>query len=138
MKKIIRLTESDLINLVNRVLQEQSVAGAPNMGVISKPKTKSIGGGNNFKAEANVEDDMVMQFPVVEFWYGNQGVEMFFKDVTKGNGNKILKVYNFEGPIFDELGNKKIYRDSVFINVNLDNWKNIAKKNNIPVSEVTE
>jgi hypothetical protein len=37
MKKVIKLTESDLINIVKRVLEEQSVVGAPNNGVISKP-----------------------------------------------------------------------------------------------------
>lgn len=133
MKKIVRLNESDLINIVKKILKEQSSVGVNKKKPISKSLT-----GSNFKAEANVEDDMVMQFPVVEFWVGNRGVEMFFKDVTKGNNNKILKVYNFEGPIFDELGNRKIYRDSAFMNINSNNWKNIAKKNNIPVSEVME
>jgi hypothetical protein len=38
MKKIIKLKESDLINIVKRVLEEQSVAGAPNMGMTNKPQ----------------------------------------------------------------------------------------------------
>lgn len=41
MKKIIKLTESDLINIVKRVLKEQSVIGAPNYGTTnSQPPTK--------------------------------------------------------------------------------------------------
>ena len=48
MKKIIKLTESDLIRIVQRVLEEQSVVGAlkdaaerltPNMGMTNKPQT---------------------------------------------------------------------------------------------------
>lgn len=38
MKKVIKLTESDLINIVKRVLEEQSVVGAPNYGTMSEPK----------------------------------------------------------------------------------------------------
>jgi len=38
MKKVIKLTESDLINIVKRVLEEQSVIGAPNYGMTSKTK----------------------------------------------------------------------------------------------------
>ena len=34
MKKVIRLTESDLIRIVKRVVSEQSVVGAPNHGMI--------------------------------------------------------------------------------------------------------
>lgn len=39
MKKVIKLTESDLINIVKRVINEQSVVGAPNMGMTNKPQT---------------------------------------------------------------------------------------------------
>jgi hypothetical protein len=41
MKKIIKLKESDLIRIVNRVLNEQSVIGAPNMGVTTQTKSKT-------------------------------------------------------------------------------------------------
>ena len=42
MKKIIKLTESDLINIVKRVMNEQSVVGAPNYGTTnSQPPTKT-------------------------------------------------------------------------------------------------
>jgi len=44
MKKVIRLTESDLEQIVKRVLKEQSVAGAPNFGMI----TPGIGNKNLF------------------------------------------------------------------------------------------
>jgi len=36
MGKIVRLTESELINLVRKAINEQSVVGAPNYGMISK------------------------------------------------------------------------------------------------------
>jgi hypothetical protein len=40
MSKIIKLTESDLIQIINKVLNEQSVIGAPNNGVISSNTPK--------------------------------------------------------------------------------------------------
>ena len=40
MKKIIKLTEDDLINIVKKVLEEQSVVGAPNYGTIQLHPTK--------------------------------------------------------------------------------------------------
>jgi len=36
MKKVVKLKESDLVDIIKRVLDEQSVAGAPNGGTISK------------------------------------------------------------------------------------------------------
>jgi len=42
MKKIIKLKESDLINIVKQVLEEQSVIGAPNYGMTSEPTKKII------------------------------------------------------------------------------------------------
>lgn len=39
MKKIVKVTESELVNIIKRVLKEQSVVGAPNMGTISKKST---------------------------------------------------------------------------------------------------
>lgn len=42
MKKIVKLTESELIDLVKRVINEQSVIGAPNSGMIKiKPEPKA-------------------------------------------------------------------------------------------------
>lgn len=43
MKKTIRITESELTNIINSIINEQSVIGAPNFGTItmpSKPKNK--------------------------------------------------------------------------------------------------
>jgi hypothetical protein len=40
MSKIIKLTESDLIHIIHKVLNEQSVIGAPNNGVISSNTPK--------------------------------------------------------------------------------------------------
>ena len=42
MKKIIKLTESDLINIVKRVLEEQSVMGAPFFPTIPATPKKTI------------------------------------------------------------------------------------------------
>jgi hypothetical protein len=38
MSKVIKLTESDLEMIVKRVIEEQSVIGAPNMGITNKPQ----------------------------------------------------------------------------------------------------
>lgn len=46
MNKIIKLSESDLINIVKKVLKEQSVIGAPNYGVIGAPNYGVINGKN--------------------------------------------------------------------------------------------
>jgi hypothetical protein len=132
MKKIIRLTESDLINLVNRVIKEQSVVGAPNMGMTKKiPNNKKLAN-SNFKAEATVEDDMLMQFPVIQI-NNYEVVEMFLKDPISG---KVLLVKNFGGPIYAENGKTKIYRDSSFNNITSKNWRTIATKYKIPVSDM--
>ena len=66
-----------------------------------------INGVSSFKAKATVEDDMMMEFPIVEFSYGGFGVTMFIKHPTNG---KLLNVENFEGPIFE--GSKQVFRDS--------------------------
>lgn len=42
MKKVIKLTESDLMNIVKRVMSEQSVVGAPNNGTITRPKAPLV------------------------------------------------------------------------------------------------
>jgi hypothetical protein len=51
MGKVIKLTESDLEMIVKKVLKEQSVAGAPNYGMITpqniNPKNLKIGDGGN-------------------------------------------------------------------------------------------
>tara|TARA_R110000868_G_scaffold384955_1_gene652649 strand:+ start:324 stop:806 length:483 start_codon:yes stop_codon:yes gene_type:complete len=42
MKKVIRLTESDLMRLVKKVINEQSVVGAPNHGMIPSNRGESL------------------------------------------------------------------------------------------------
>ena len=117
------------------VMTEQSIDGAIDW---VKDKVKSIlpNSSSSFKADATVEDDMVMEFPVIKFHYDNNGVEMFIKD-----GNKTLYVSSsdteFKGPIFDAQSDKEIYTDSIFANIDTTNWKAIAKKHNIPVSKIT-
>jgi len=110
------------------VIKEQSIGDAVNWAKdkINSLSPKTI---SSFKAQATVEDDMSMSFPVVEFNYDNSDVTMFFKE-----GNQILNVKNFEGPIYDRLTKK--YDRSYFRNINSKNWKTIAKQYNIPVSEV--
>jgi hypothetical protein len=117
------------------VMTEQSIDGAIDW---VKDKVKSIlpNSGSSFKAQATVEGDMVMEFPVIKFHYDNNGVEMFIKNMD----GKTLYVHSsgteFKGPIFDTQSGKKKYTDSIFTNIDTTNWKSIAKKHNIPVSEV--
>jgi hypothetical protein len=116
------------------VITEQSISGAVDW---VKDKVKSVlpNSGGSFKADATVEGDMVMEFPVIKFHYDNNGVEMFIKD-----DGKTLYVSSsgteFKGPIFDTQSGKKKYTDSIFTNIDTTNWKTIAKKHNIPVSQV--
>jgi hypothetical protein len=110
------------------VILEQSVGDAVNW---VKDKVKDITG-SSFKTRAVVEGDMLIDFPIVAFYYGNRGVNMFIKDPSNG---KTLRVDNFEGPIFD--GSIQKYKSSIFKNINSNNWKLIAKQNNIPVSKIT-
>ena len=114
------------------VMTEQSLGGVIDW---AKEKINSALGNSSFKAQATVEDDMVMEFSVVDIQYSKgSGVNMRIKDQT--DGNKLLYVNNFEGPIFDVQSGKKKYTDSIFTNINSNNWKSIAKQNKIPVSEV--
>ena len=112
------------------VMTEQSIGGAIDW---VKEKVKSILP-ISFKAEATVEGDMVMEFPVVDINYSKGGyVDMRIKDPINGD---ILFVQNFEGPIFKAENSSKKYKSSYFTNINTKNWKTIAKQNNIPVSEI--
>jgi hypothetical protein len=117
------------------VISEQSIESAVDW---VKDKVKSIlpNSGSSFKAQATVEGDMVTEFPVIKFHYDNNGVEMFIKNMD----GKTLYVSSsgteFKGPIFDTQSGKKKYTDSIFTNIDKTNWKTIAKKHNIPVSQV--
>jgi|688.fasta_scaffold322426_3 hypothetical protein len=111
------------------VISEQSIGGAIDW---VKEKVKSILP-SSFKAEATVEGDMVMEFPVVDINYNKGGyVDMRIKDPINGD---ILFVQNFEGPIFKAENSSKKYKSSYFTNINTKNWKTIAKQNKIPVFE---
>jgi hypothetical protein len=120
------------------VISEQSIDGAVEW---VKDKVKSIlpNSGSSFKTQATVEGDMVMEFEVVKFQeYSSGRVAMFIKDQI--DGNKLLYVRSkdteFMGPIFDAKSNTKKYTDSIFTDIDIKNWKTIAKQNNIPVSKV--
>ena len=98
---------------------------------------QSIGAGaktpinNRFTSEAIVEDDMVMMFPVKSISYKNGKLNMTIYDGTE---KKDLYVINFKGPIYDAKTNQKVYTDSFFQNINMNNYKQIAKTNNIPIT----
>ena len=79
---------------------------------------------SNFKAEANVEDDMVMQFRVKGLSYIDGDVGMTIEDPTT---KKDLIVWNFQGPIRDSQTNKVVYKRSVFKNINKNNYQQIAR-----------
>ena len=122
MRKIVRLTEQDLVKLVKKVVKEQS----------SLNKKTS-----NFKAYAHVEGDMVMEFPVVSFTDGNRYGAGVVMNIIHPVNNKELYVKNFEGPIYDFTTKKMVYTSSDFSNINVKNYKQIAQSQNIPVSVMT-
>jgi len=80
---------------------------------------------SNFQAEANVEDDMVMQFRVKGLnKYINGKVGMTIEDPTT---KKDLIVLNFQGPIRDVQTDKVVYNRSEFKNINKNNYEQIAR-----------
>ena len=120
MKKIIKLTENDLIKLVKKVIQEQNM------------------GNKGLEISATVEGDMSMTFRVLEFVIqnGKIGMVLKHKDAPLGKDpNRVLVVYNFGGPIFDKKTGQKIYTDVSFGNIGSDNFMNLAKQNGIPVTK---
>jgi hypothetical protein len=143
MKKIVKLTEQDLVRIIKKVIQEQPDSkfdtpynkafvsnSAKNKPTTNKPTTNKP---TNFNATAVVEDDMYMEFPVVKFTVSGSNVKMFFNDDSYSSGTKFLYVNNFGGPIYDTSTNKVIYRDSNFQNINNGNYKQISKSQNIPM-----
>jgi hypothetical protein len=143
MKKTIRLTEQDLVRLVKKIIKEQPdekfdtpynkelMRNSQNL----QKNTANINKPSNFKAEANVEDDMMMDFPVIEFTIDYDKVDMFIIDPVS---KKRLYVTDFKGPIYDPSNSKTIYKNSYFTNINKQNYKQIAKSNNIPIGEILE
>jgi hypothetical protein len=143
MKKIIRLTEQDLVRLVRKIVKEQPdekfdtpynkefMRNSKN----KKTNTTNINTPTNFKAMATVEDDMVMEFSVINFTVDGDRVDMFIIDPVS---KKRLYVTNFDGPIYDPSNSKVVYKNSIFQNVNKRNYNQIAKSKNIPVEFVME
>ena len=127
------------------VMTEQSIGGAIDWvkdtakRVLPKPLIdlgkKFINSISSFKANAVIEDDMSVSLDVVGFVVSNDKVVMYFKD---SDDNTILFVENFEGPVYKTGMDGKIkYRDISFSNIDMNNWKNIAKEHNIQVSKIT-
>jgi hypothetical protein len=120
MKKIVKLTEGQLLDIIKQVIKESEASiAAPN------PQTTAP---NQFKAQATVEGDMVMSFPVTGFSdiYGTITMEMI-DPVSKEK----LYVSNFRGAIYKENNTKK-YTQATFTNIGLKNYNDIWKKYNIP------
>ena len=107
MKKVIRLTESDLVRLVKRIINEEE-----NMS-------------SNFKAEANVEDDRLMSFPVISLSDVSGNVRMTIQDPSDKSE---LYVNNFKGPIYDKKTNKVRYTRCWFNNIDKSNYSAIASE----------
>jgi hypothetical protein len=86
----------------------------------------------SFKAEAVVEDDMMMEFPVVGIKISNGKYSMEIFDKTH---NKNLVVYDFSGPIYDAKTKEQVYTDSFFENINSGNASKISSQYLIPITK---
>jgi hypothetical protein len=133
MKKVVRLTETDLVKLVKKVIEEQNTQygsfGYNPYNLLSNKKMSAVQNKpSTFNAEALVEDDMIMKFPVKGFSDIDGTIVMTIFDSSK---NKDLVVSDFNGPIYDAKTGKKIYTDSNFRNVGMKNWNQIANRYNI-------
>lgn len=84
----------------------------------------------SFKANAVVEMDMEMNFPVKGFQVVNGKVVMTMMDPVT---NKMLYVVNFGGPIYDKNTKQKEYQIAFFQNIDNKNYMQIAKSNGIPI-----
>jgi hypothetical protein len=86
----------------------------------------------SFKAEAVVEGDMMMEFPVVGIKISNGKYSMEIFDKTS---NKNLVVYDFNGPIYDAKTKEQVYTDSFFENINSKNASKISSQYLIPITK---
>jgi hypothetical protein len=115
MKKIVRLTENDLTKIVKRVINEMDSASP-------------------LKVTAIVEDDMMMEFTIIEGSEVDGYINLTLKD-SKGNTLRVsspTKGTYIGGPIYDNKTNKRVYRNSTFQNINQKNIMNIVDKYKIP------
>jgi len=114
----------------NPIMVAQQMSGDQNLSnlaesIINESIKKVLSNAlSNFKAEANVEDDMVMQFRVKGLSYIDGEVGMTIEDPTT---KKDLIVWNFQGPIRDGETNKVVYKRSIFKNINKNNYEQIAR-----------
>jgi hypothetical protein len=111
MKKIIRITESELISLVKEIIKEESQSA------------------NKFKAEGVVDGNKRMSFPVTEMSYVDGDVNMNMIDPIS---KEKLYVVNFRGPIYNAKNTVTKYRNVNFTNINIKNYSQIAKQFGIP------
>ena len=114
MKKIVRLTESDLVRIVKRVLNEDQPS--------------------NLKVRAIVEGDMSMELKVTRFEEVDGGVTMYMDYYPRNGSVEKLYVVNFKGPIYDEKTDKIRYTRSSFNDINKNNWGNFSSKYNVPTT----
>ena len=117
MSKIVRLNEQELVKLVKKILKENT---------------------GGFKTTATVEGDMVMDFTVNAFNVTASGVYM---TITNYQNKKYYVIGNrrtgsFEGKIYDRATKKMAFTDSIFPDINLKNYQQIAKQNGIPISNL--
>lgn len=135
MKKIIRLTEGDLVNLVKRVIKEQNTNLSSFGDIPYNPMQTKLTEKSGFQTDAVVEGDMYMSFTVLGFIVKGNNIGMVIKEDPRLEPKGTLIVYNFGGPIFDYNTKKQIYTDSMFRSINKNNFMKIANQNNIPVNK---
>lgn len=115
MKKVVKLTEQDLVRLVKKIIKED-VKG--------------------YLTTANVEGDMVIEFYVNAFNVTLSGIYMMITEVSTGKKYYVKsKGDYFGGPIYDRTLKNIAYKDSDFGEITPKNYKQIAKQNNIPVNQ---
>lgn len=130
MGKIVRLTESDLVRLVKKVIKEQNTQYGSFGNNPYNPLMDQNLKGPHFEIDATVEGDMLITFDVYGFIVQNGKVGMIMKE--QGDETSLI-VYNFGGPIFDKKTNNKVYTDVSFGTIGPDNYMSMAKKNGVSV-----
>lgn len=129
MKKVIRLTESDLKKIVKRVLKEQSVVGVPNYGVIKSNVKSPTSSTNNLKnVNASEQVKKQLQYMKSNNILSNEKFTILDDTNSKvyeiGPGYKVIKSFfvitgKNKG---DELKTKTIQSWV------MDNWRTVLSK----------